>query len=479
MIQDPLPSANRVGVYTLGLLADSGWTYALFVLLGAAGAVLSWPGAMLALVLPALIALLIGRLRLPERLVSAAHATGGVAGVALIVYVQCYSGFSLTGLRWLADLARQLVGFMDAGLTPPLRALVAAAFLWWRGGRLVALEPRFDPVAEHFSHGLVGLAAGFILVVLTRAFREGGAIVDASLVLPGVALFFAAGLAALAIARAGELKASLSGWTAWGRWAATVVVSILAIQAVAAGGVAVLDVQALGRVLGRLAGILGRALEWLIRLVLVPLGFLAQFLFTSTEGFWKRAVQNMAELQGLQAPPEQAPGVLADVVRPSSPVVGYIAAALLVAAAWALFRRSLRGGRRRDTQPAEERESLWSKERFREGLRAARHGLRLRRAIPLSREGYGPAVETSTPEAAIRRVYRQLLAAGRARGRPRQPDRTPMEYLTDLEGVFPGCDRELALLTAMYQRVRYGAGPATEESVAAARRLWERLAARK
>jgi hypothetical protein len=60
------------------------------------------------------------------------------------------------------------------------------------------------------------------------------------------------------------------------------------------------------------------------------------------------------------------------------------------------------------------------------------------------------------PADTVRRWYAEVLLALERRGLPRPPDRTPSEYMGDVNRAFPECGSEFELLTSAYQDVRYG-----------------------
>jgi hypothetical protein len=74
--------------------------------------------------------------------------------------------------------------------------------------------------------------------------------------------------------------------------------------------------------------------------------------------------------------------------------------------------------------------------------------------------------------ARIRQIYRQLLHESARLGKPREQAETPLEFLPQLQVVFPDRQAELSLITNAYLMVRYGEIPETPEEVQAVERAW-------
>jgi hypothetical protein len=74
--------------------------------------------------------------------------------------------------------------------------------------------------------------------------------------------------------------------------------------------------------------------------------------------------------------------------------------------------------------------------------------------------------------ARIRIVYAQLLRLAARLGEPRQPAMTPIEYLSNLDNIFPASTDELECITDAYLRVRYGELPETREQIEQIEAAW-------
>ena len=58
-------------------------------------------------------------------------------------------------------------------------------------------------------------------------------------------------------------------------------------------------------------------------------------------------------------------------------------------------------------------------------------------------------------------------------GEPRSPSETPLEFMDNLEKIFPASQVELATITHAYLRVRYGELPETSGQVEEVEAAWE------
>lgn len=84
-------------------------------------------------------------------------------------------------------------------------------------------------------------------------------------------------------------------------------------------------------------------------------------------------------------------------------------------------------------------------------------------------------VEYELPAEAVRRIYVRLLSLSRARGHPRPENRTPLEFLPEIEAVFPEADAEVGKITRAYLDVRYGEKVEKPDVVAAVEQDFQRI----
>ena len=77
--------------------------------------------------------------------------------------------------------------------------------------------------------------------------------------------------------------------------------------------------------------------------------------------------------------------------------------------------------------------------------------------------------------ARIRRIYARLMDLSAKLNQPRPPSKTPLEFLPELEGIFPTLSMELGTITNAYLRVRYGELPETHQEVEIVETAWKRV----
>ena len=75
--------------------------------------------------------------------------------------------------------------------------------------------------------------------------------------------------------------------------------------------------------------------------------------------------------------------------------------------------------------------------------------------------------------ARIRRIYALLLDLSARLDRPRPAARTPLEFLPELEGIFPSLAKELRTITEAYLLVRYGELPESAEELDRVEDAWK------
>jgi len=77
--------------------------------------------------------------------------------------------------------------------------------------------------------------------------------------------------------------------------------------------------------------------------------------------------------------------------------------------------------------------------------------------------------------ARIRQVYADLMDLCESLGQPRDEAETPLEFLPQLNRLFPGQQAEAGIITKAYNYVRYGQLPETRQEVEEIEAAWKRL----
>ena len=413
--------------------------------------------------------LLANLLRLPEAAIPLGIAVVAAGWSFLLSwYVQAIR-FSLNlrgviGLVLSAASALALAGVsMGAGWFPigqvfagDLRTAAAlgltTAFmlaLWWRGTAIARDDVTLDVVRNAFVRGVAVVIAAVVADALLEARIIG---------LPGLLLYFAAGLAGL----------SLSRFAAAGRvnrgWLTAIVVSVAGLLTLAvvlaAAGVGGLD--DLARAITGGIAFLGL---WTLRPLLLLLGLLAAGLVAV--GNWVSGLFGGGDLSGLELARQQIqefheslreveggepPNFILTVIK----WLAFLAAVSL--GGWLLFRMFRR--RRLDAgsyAEGETRESTFSWQGAGQDVADALAGL-AHRASGLRRRRPPPA----TP----REVYHRMLEITGALGFPRRRWQTPEEHREEIRPTLP--EPPVAHIVSGFQRHHYGPQPKDADAEAMA-----------
>jgi hypothetical protein len=343
-----------------------------------------------------------------------------------------------------------------------LLVLTIALYAAWRGSRLTLYEN--EGLRELFGRVMASTLVVVLLGSWTAssddALRPEMGVVTGELVLG-----FATGLAAVALARRGDLGQADRplGWRSLMSVMAAIGVILLlslGLGALLGGDVAEILLQALGLVLSAVA------------FVLLPLLFL---LLSAMAWILERlhveramgVLQQLARMLG-QARLEP-PKFLTDATA-AMPWLGplldwagrLLPAVLLLAAIYAMLRRR---GRARQADE-EERVSLFSWSMLADDLLGLLSGLRRRPATGL--QAALARITGADPASRIRRAYIRMLIAAEARKLPRGEPQTAREYMPTAQAAFPGAPGPLGTLTRTYEQARYDPSGATDDDAAAA-----------
>lgn len=374
---------------------------------------------------------------------------------------------------WLLSILRGL--FDPWNLLPPSLAVVlGVVFVWWRGLRLALKSFSVLDVSIGFQIGVLLFA---VFVVLSPAPTQAE-------VNPHIVAFFFCQLLAIGLTRVETIGDQPGGRRSpFGRWWVAALALSTGLVLLAAGAVYglvmgagpehILDVIApvMAIILIPFALIIGPLLE-LIGPLLEPL-LIALLSMATTLG------ELFSQLRPTTGPaPAAPPDSRAPFVEIALQAMGCskgllvlaLSLLIIVSIIWAIHRAQAQHGAAED----EERESVWSS---RQWIARLRRRVRQRfehltgAAGLLTRFGLGGLFTALT----IRRIYAQLQKLAARRGYPREPARTPYEYLPTLVECFPSCQADLARITEAYVGVHYGELPEQPEELASIRAAWERI----
>jgi len=393
---------------------------------------------------------------------------GVVLGLAA-VHGQYYAHLPVWHPTWVATLLQAAHDVLPE-VSKPVAAALAAACLWWRGLVLGARHVGAMEIEEAYKTG-VGMVVVYLAAAVVYADARGFAAAGPEMP-PTMLAFFFLGLSALALARLAAIweqsrpaERSQIPTRAW-VLLITGVVGLIVLAAGMMAGMATADVfKYVGVVLRPLIPVV----EALFVVLFVVAGLVVRVLIAILSRLPRREMPDIGP----------APTVFDDLLRrlrefEMHPQVvsgarwGMVLVVIAILVAGMALAVVLR--RRRERRPDEDdHESVWS---VREMLRGLAGWLpRLGRR---QEDGDGSAVPAV---GAIRRIYRELLGLGADLGAPRHAWATPREHEPRLRGVLPESAAEVELLTAAYERVRYGAWRSAAVEVRAAVEALERAKA--
>lgn len=365
----------------------------------------------------------------------------GVIGLALsAVSVLVLAGASM-GAGWF-PLGQVLSGDLRTAAALGVTAVFMLA-LWWRGTAIARDDVTLDVVRNAFVRGVVVIIVAVVADTLLTA-----AIVR----LPLLLLYFAIGLAGLAVSRfaaeggAGPLNRG---------WLAAIVAGVggVLLLAVILGAVGIGGLDDAARAIMRGIAFLGL---WTLRPILLLLGLLAAGLVAV--GNWVSGLFGGGDLSGLELARLQIeefheslrevegngpPSVILTVIKWAA----FLAAVTL--AGWILFRmfrrRRLTGG---NYAEGELRESIFTWQGAGQDVSDTLAGW-MNWAAQRGRRRPAP----TTP----REVYHRMLAVASALGFPRRQWQTPQEHRQDVKDTLR--DPPVARIVGGFQRYYYGGQP--------------------
>ncbi|MBM2825382.1 MAG: hypothetical protein HW402_1046 [Dehalococcoidales bacterium] len=414
-------------------------------------------------------------------------ACGLVAGF-LVIRIEYDTGSGLLSREWFTGAARILIDSFSQPHPLPL-ALLAAAYLWWRGISYGRNSLYFDDIYHSFVVGFIALV---LLLVVWRASSGAGSLDNFTATLGlYVAGFFFSGLVALAL---GNLQATREKILETGGTTPLLSRQWLSILLTVVGAIVLVGVGIASLFSSEFLVLLSRFLavgyDLLIRIVgylFVPIGYLVAGLVYAVQfiiGLFRRAglvqpsqSQNMTELE---PPPEIIPrGLSAEALLAIKwTILALIAIAVVFFLVRAIFRQwSVRAGK----EIEEISESVWTWDGFKADLRLflsliwrpfrrKRKG-KAQRGSPSG----GQAGEDVPGMLAVREIYRRLLREASDYGIERRSDETPSEYARRFGQILPEGSVPLDELTSLYIGVRYGEMAVESKQVEQANSLWRWL----
>lgn len=396
-----------------------------------------------------------------------------LAGYLSLLRFLVYSQDSITPVQILANIQS---AFADPRRPIPVEftLFLLAAYVWYRGAALARRWIGIFLVRRTFQYGVLLL----LLLGMVSAFMPSAP------VFPIALIFLTAGFVAMGTARASTLKI-LRGATRFGFdrvWLLSIfLAAVAAVQSAAAVGVLAA---------AQLPTLLRFVIVFLLRVLLVIGAVLASPILLILALIFPWLEERLASAPIIAAIEDEIQGLfefivnvfvtLSELLREfylnlpdlsgAKPYVLWTGILIILGVSlWILGSYTLPRLREEGTAVREDKSTQGDTARtwFRNLLRGGWNRLS-GRLSPDRRTGYFGALR-------IRRIYAQLTRLCERLEVPRASTVTPLEYLQELEQLFPEERPQVRTITHAYNRVRYGELPETPEEVRAVERAWREV----
>jgi hypothetical protein len=392
-------------------------------------------------------------------------ALGLAAGLAWVLLLIAFSVLPLQALTkpgWFTELIAGLFQGKGGPSAIQISALAAAA-AWVAGLRLAGIAIGFEQLIREFQFGLMILLGVFFCAAqLEMALPSMPAV---------VVVFFLLFLVGAAAVRSSEVGGWLLG-AARTHWAAALFFNAGLVLSVGLLLTAVVTPGVLALILGILESAWDALIEWVIRFVaflaqLIPQPEIKAYGIGAGAG---PAPQNPASMPDLLSIPDYVRRVAGWLVSAFWIVLFAVCLWRIAAQVAGWLRRQMNGMDGAQIEPLTGS--------FRQDL------LRLLQYVHRRIAGWmawlryavgrrSPAETTPAEAAAVRRLYRALLAWSAAGGCARRRHQTPHEFLEQLCARLPQARPQLTLITEQYAAVRYGGRLPSADAVESLERLWQ------
>lgn len=414
-------------------------------------------------------------------------ACGLVAGFA-VLRIEYSDGFGLWDGQWFGYAARII---LDSFITHPIvLAMLAGAYLWWRGIHWGHSPLYFNDVYRSFLNGLTALIGLVIIWGISLGFDS--LLSLASTLGLNVAGFFFFGLMALSLGHLRGIQQRMlreGSVSMFGRgWLLIVFGVVAAIVLLGAGITSIFSAEFVSLLAGLITAVLN-LLRQAMYYMLLPLGYLAEGLVRVGQ-FLIEFVQNLFD--GEPYPISTNLTGLGDI--PQATATSSIPEVVIVSLKWAFFAivaalavfllvKAVSRWRPSRTESGIEEihESLWSWQGFKDDLGLFLGTLwqrfRRKKEEPAS---VGRLPDWYTGEdfqgvLNIREIYRHLLLEASFIGKKRRRQETPNEYARRLGRDLPEGSGQVGEITELYIDVRYGEHDVGARQVDHANSLWRKL----
>ena len=397
------------------------------------------------------------------------------ASLLLALKVQNYAAYSWLSGGWLQRLAGDISDAAPA-LAGIVLTVATVIYAWQRGLQLARSGQHPSAFFQQFQIGLFAVVACTFI-----ASRVGYGV---SFV-PWLFWFFFWGLLAVAVTRLQDIARNRrseveSYWL-------PILIAVIALVLLGGGLTAlayahemIAAMRLLLDPLLKILDLLYQALIMIVTIVLLPFAYLLQAIMA-----WIMSQQRKPEETVIQ--PETPFDELVKQMQGGGvhvpPQLTLVLKWLLIIAIAAVILKLLQGMLRRlrvvEDQGVEEiHESVWSPAELWAALRAL--WLRLLNALGIGRQkpvthALAPATAQERAALSVRQVYQRLLAMAAGLDHPRPPNRTPYEFLGDLNSLLPASQADLQAMTDAYVRARYGVDVTGTDDVDLVQQAWQRV----
>lgn len=404
------------------------------------------------------------RIDLRRLVLAVVFTVGGLVSLKTLLYL----GQAVTLLD-LIDRPIEAFGSWTELIPNELVVILTSLFVCWRGLALAQTYVEPNTVRRDFQTGIFMFLAFIFINTIVTGETPGGLLY----------VFFAAALIAMSAARISAISL-LRGGTVNPfdrRWFFGMVAAMLFVLGTAAFIAGLLSQGGMANIGSIFLGMFALIMV----AILSPVIFALQYFLSNLSvepGFVREVSRGLIEIRSAFS---EVAGRFFDFLDHAG-IFGWIPAikplllwsivivmgllVLVGVSRWLLKEREAR---------VEERESLvvnggWLAlllQALQSRLQRARHSLagvdRLRRGQRLR------------AAARIRRIYAELMDLSEDLGKPRNPAKTPLEFLPALNELFPALQEELAMITNAYLQVRYGELPETRQEIEDVEKAWTRL----
>ena len=365
--------------------------------------------------------------------------------------IQLFPQIPIDDLTWMNSIPLAFVKILTS-FDPVLLLILSSAVLWRLGARLATKTWDFPAVLSEFQFSLIVLILNFFIAHLTST--------ELKLALPLTLVYFAFGLIGIAIARDHENRWWSSSLKQW-HWPVMLLFSV---------GLILLVGMLIGIFLSpELLQLIIKGLKWIWHVFDIFMQWLATLIPHSLN---PDETLGAPEMPGGQIPPEDETFHFPEWLVSTFKIFWTVlVVSLLIIAIWRITSYIMAWMLRTASNSGAVHESLRVNP-WREWWNSIKRFLcsfKIKKRQPVEKS-------LSTPEAfLIRQIYAQWLRWMTKAGFPRKQAQTPLEYQSEVEGIFGNQQEAVKEMTHQYMLVRYGAASPSSNEIERIKEKWSIL----